>query len=68
MVRQTELTKFLNNLEINRYMQLRRAFLSDKDLDVMYDYDRFMCGKYALSTAQIDRMWEIVDETYDASL
>lgn len=66
MTRQIELTKFLNcSLSGERYFKVRQAIINDIQCDLKYDFGRFMCGTFLLSEKQINRIWEIIDETYE---
>jgi hypothetical protein len=66
IVRQQELVKFLNSsLSGDRYLQVRKAIINDKECDLKFDFGRFMAGTYVLSDNQIKRIWQIIDETYE---
>jgi hypothetical protein len=68
IVRQQELVKFLNSsLSGDRYLQVRKAIINDKECDLKFDFGRFMAGTYILSDNQIKRIWQIIDETYEQS-
>ena len=65
IARQQELAKFLNcSLSGERYLQVRQAIINDKECDLKYDFGRFLTGTYLLSDKQINRIWQIIDETY----
>jgi hypothetical protein len=66
IARQQELIKFLNSsLSGERYLQVRTAVIEDKELDLKYDFGRMMAGTYILSDNDINRIWQIIDETYE---
>lgn len=66
IARQQDLVKFLNSaLSGERYLQVRKAIINDKECDLKYDFGRLMAGTYVLSDNQIKRIWQIIDETYE---
>ena len=65
IVRQQELVKFLNSsLSGERYLQVRQAIINDKECDLKYNFCRFLTCNYLLTDKQINRIWQIIDETY----
>ena len=65
LTKQQEFIKFLNGLELKRYMQIREACLNNNELPFCKEsWSKFMCNVWQINTEHFKLMWKIVDETY----
>ena len=63
--KQQEFIKFLNGLNLKRYMQIREACINSNKLPFCKEsWSKFMCMTWIINEEHFKLMWQIVDETH----
>lgn len=65
MTKQQEFIRFLNNVNLTRYMNIRNACIETKELAFCENsWAKFMSGTWSIPDYFLPTMWKIVDDTF----